>query len=63
MTKSLPSLYSYSEENIKLKVEYLRKINLEFIVKEDSKNLMQSIALTYARYEYFKNERNEIINV
>ena len=61
MTKTLPALFGYSEESIKHKIEYLRKINLDFIVREDTRQLIQSVELTYARHEYFKNEKGETI--
>ena len=61
MTKALPSLYGLSEENIREKIEYLKKIGLGFVIMDDTKKLMQSVKLTYARYEFFKNERNELI--
>ncbi len=57
MTKQLPSLYSVSEENIKEKIEYLRSVDLEFIALEDTKKLMQSTKLTYARYEFLTKEK------
>lgn len=56
MTKQLSTLYGLSEENIKEKIEYLRIVDLEFIVVEDTKNLMQSTKLTYARYEFLTKE-------
>ena len=60
MTKSLPSLYSYSIENIKQKIIFLREIQLDFIAIEDTKQLMQSIDLTYARYMFFKDKGIEV---
>ncbi len=57
MTKQHPSLYGLSEENIKEKIEYLRSVDLEFIVIEDTKKLMQSTKLTYARYEFLTKEK------
>ena len=60
MTKSLPALYSYSIENIKQKITFLRTIGLGFIAIEDTKQLMQSIDLTYARYMFFKEKGIEV---
>ncbi len=60
MTKQLPALYGYTIENIKLKVEFYKRINLGFIMVCDTKRLMQSIDLTYARYMFFKNQGLEI---
>lgn len=54
MTKQLPTLYGLSIENIKTKINYLREIKLNFIITQDTKKLMQSVDLTYARYEYLK---------
>lgn len=54
MTKLQPTLYGLSIENIKIKIDYLREIGLEFIIIQDTKQLMQSVDLTYARYEYLK---------
>lgn len=52
MTKKLPALFSYSIENIKRKINFYKSINLENIVLEDTKHLMQSASLSYARYRY-----------
>ena len=60
MTKSLPSLYSLSIDNIKQKITFLREIQLDFIVIEDTKQLMQSIDLTYVRYMFFKEKGIEV---
>ena len=56
MTKTLPALFGYSIENIKEKIDYLRNIDLEFIVLSKTMLLMQSVNLTYSRYEYFKEK-------
>ena len=60
MTQNLPSLYSYSIENIKQKIDFYKMINLDFIILEDTKKLMQSVDLTYARYMFFKDEDIEV---
>ena len=52
MTKTLPALYSYSEENIEEKIEYYKEKGLAFIITEDTKQLMQSMKKTKARYNY-----------
>ncbi len=62
MTKLLPQLYSLSIDNIKQKIEYLREIHLDFIVTGDTKKLMQSVDLTYARYEFLTNQ-GKIIDI
>ena len=56
MTKSLPAIYSYSIENIRQKIEFYNSINLHFLAVEDTKNLMQSTALSYARYMFYKEK-------
>ena len=55
MTRSLPTLFGLSIENIKQKITFLKQIDLDFIAIEDTKKLMQSIDLTYARYMFFKD--------
>ena len=57
MTKSLPTLYGLSKENIEEKIRYLKEIGLESIVINDTKKLMQSVPLTYARYEFLTKEK------
>ena len=54
MTKTLPTIYGYSIENIKQKIEFYNSINLHFLAVEDTKNLMQGTALSYARYMFYK---------
>ena len=55
MTITLPTLFSLSIENIKRKIEFYREIGLDFVITDDTRQLMQSIELTFARYEYFKS--------
>ena len=52
MTKTLPSLFGLGMENIKQKINFYKSINLENIILEDTKQLMQSTTLSYARYRY-----------
>ncbi len=52
MIKTLPALYGISEENIEEKIEYYKEKGLEFIITEDTKQLMQSMKKTKARYNY-----------
>ena len=56
MTKSLPTIYSYSIENMQQKIKFYDSINLHFLAVEDSKNLMQSTELSYARYMFYKQK-------
>ena len=62
MTKQLPALYGYSKDNIRDKIEYLKSVKLEFIVLCNSKYLMQSTKLTYARYKFLTEEKNICIS-
>ncbi len=61
MTISLPAIYSYSIEKIKQKIAFYREIELDFVTTEKTKYLMQSVELSYARYNYFK-DKGIIIN-
>ena len=60
MTIILPSLFGFSTENIRQKTIFLKQIDLDFIAVEDTKKLMQSIDLTYARYMFLKDKGIEI---
>ena len=52
MTKALPSLFGLGMENIKQKINFYKSVNLENIILEDTKQLIQSATLSYARYRY-----------
>ena len=54
MTKSLPAIYSYSIENMKQKIEFYDYIGLHSLAVMSPKQLMQSTALSYARYMFLK---------
>ena len=56
MTRFLPSLYGLSIENIKKKIIFYKQNALDFIIVDDTKNLMQSIDLTYAKLHVPKLE-------
>lgn len=58
MTLSFPAIYSCNIENIKRKILYLRKIGLGDVIIKNPKQLMQSVDLTYARYEYLTKKKN-----
>ena len=60
MTKSLPAIFSLSIENMKLKIDFYDSINLHESVVISPNILMQSIALSYARY-YFYQDRGIVI--
>ena len=56
MTKSLPSIYGLSIENMKQKIEFYDEIGLHSLAVIDSKKLMQSTKLSYARYMFYKEK-------
>src|SRR5574344_1465820 len=56
MTKSLPTIFGLSIENVKQKIEFYDSIDLHLLPIIDSKNLMQSTALSYARYMFYKDK-------
>ncbi len=62
MTISLPQIYSSSIENIRGKIEFYDSINMHELAIIDTKRLMQSTALSYARYMFYK-ERGIDINI
>lgn len=53
MTKSLPTIYGYSIETIKQKIDFYDSINMHQLVIMDPKILMQSVAVSYARYQFY----------
>ena len=60
MTKSLPAIYSYSIDNIKQKIDFYDSIGLHELAINDTKKLMQSVSLSYARYMFYKEKNIEI---
>ena len=56
ITKSLPSIYGYSIENMKQKTEFYDYMGLHSLAVMSPKYLMQSIALSYARYMFLKEK-------
>lgn len=60
MTASLPALFGYNYDGIKEKIDYLNEINLGFVVTENTKQLVQSVELTYARYEFLREIKKEV---
>ena len=53
MTKTLPAINGYSIENMKQKIEFYDSINMHFLAVQDSTKLMQSVALSYAGYQFY----------
>ena len=60
MTKSLPTIYGYSIDNIKQKIDFYDSIGLHELAINDTKQLMQSVSLSYARYMFYKEKGIEI---
>ena len=60
ITKQLPALFGLSIENIKQKIDFFKQINLDAIILTDTKKLMQSTDLTFARYMFLKDKGIEI---
>ena len=62
MTKSLPAIYGYSTDNIKQKIDFFDSINMHDLAITDTKQLMQGVALSYARYQFFIYEQGVVID-
>lgn len=56
ITSCFPAIFSLSIENLKGKIKYYDSINLHEMTIIDSKQLMQSVDLSYARYEFLKEK-------
>jgi len=55
MTKKLPQMYNLGIENISQKLEFYESIELREMCINDTKQLMQSVDLSYARYKFLEN--------
>ena len=60
MTKILPSILGLNIENIREKIEFYDSINMHELAVKDPKQLMQSVALSYARYMFYLSRGIEI---
>ena len=60
ITIEFPSLLGLNEKTIEEKINFYKSINLEKAFIKKPKYLMQSIPLSYARYNYFKEKNHEI---
>lgn len=60
VTKSLPAIYGYSIDNIKQKIDFYDSLGLHELAINDTKKLMQSVSLSYARYMFYKEKSIEI---
>ena len=52
MAKAAPLIYSFSEINIRQKLEFYNSIGMHDYIVANPKDLIQSVALTYARYRF-----------
>ena len=53
MTKSLPSIYGLSIDSMKQKIKFYDSIGMHDLAIINTKQLMQGVALSYARYQFF----------
>lgn len=60
MAKSQPAIYGLSTDNIKQKIDFYDSIGLHELAINNTKNLMQSVSLSYARYMFYKEKNIEI---
>lgn len=60
VTKSLPTIYGLSIDNIRQKIDFYDSIGLHELAINDTKKLMQSVSLSYARYMFYKEKSIEI---
>ena len=56
MAKDFPSIFGLSIDNIREKVEFYRQIGLPELPLMDPSLLMQSVALSYARFMFFQEK-------
>lgn len=56
MTTILPALYEISSENAKEKIVFYESIGLRNMIIRDTRQLLQGIDLTYARYQLLKQK-------
>lgn len=60
MTVELPPIYGSKEESLDNKIDFMKDINLDPIILESAKYLIQSVELTYARYAFFQDRKEKI---
>ena len=54
MTLGLPSIFGFKKETLIEKLEFYISINLKQVIKDESKNLIQGLELSYDRYNFLK---------
>lgn len=62
ITISLPAIFGLSDKNLLDKIRYYKEIGLSDLIIIKPQILIQSIELSYARYEYMKT-KNIVINI
>ena len=62
MKINLPTMFCYDFINLKSKIDFLKSVKMEFIYLENTKRLIMSLDLMYARYEFYKTEENKIMD-
>jgi hypothetical protein len=63
MTKSLPQIFGLSIDNMKQKIDFYDSINMHDLAIINTKQLMQGVALSYARYQFFAHEQGVVIGL
>lgn len=63
ITVNFSQILTFSFERVSNMIEYLKSINLDKIILHTPSRVMQSVEKTYARYMYFKEEKDEIVTV
>lgn len=56
MSKNFPTIFGYELNTISKRMEFYNSIGLRKMTIYDSKQLIQSIELSYARYEFYKDK-------
>ena len=52
---TLPAILGFSLENIQNKVDFYKEIGLDYLILNETRQLIQSVELSYARYHYLKH--------
>lgn len=63
ITVTFPQVYSLSVDNLTPKIEFYDSIELHNMVVKDPRNLMQSVNVSYARYNFLKEKGIKITMV
>ena len=61
MIKNFPFILGLNSKNIKDKIDFYRAIGIDNIILEDTRQLIQRVDLSYARYCFYK-DKGIIIN-